>query len=123
SEEELGRLIELGQRVKAHSLCGLGQTAPNPILTTARYFPEEYTAHIRDGACPAKVCKPLLRYDIDVVACKNCRVCARQCPAAAITDGAGDFQVIDQALCAKCGRCFQVCPFGAVGVETGKVRA
>jgi len=123
TEEELERLVELGQKIKAHSLCGLGQTAPNPILTTTRYFPDEYTAHIRDGACPAKVCKPLLRYGIDVAACKNCRVCSRQCPAAAISDGVGAFQVIDEALCAKCGRCLQVCPFGAVNVETGKVSA
>jgi NADH-quinone oxidoreductase subunit F len=123
SEEELERLVELGQKIKAHSLCGLGQTAPNPILTTTRYFPDEYTAHIRDGACPAKVCKPLLRYGIDVTACKNCKVCSRQCPVTAISDGVGEFQVIDEALCAKCGRCLQVCPFGAVNVETGKVSA
>jgi NADH-quinone oxidoreductase subunit F len=123
SEEELERLVELGQKVKAYSLCGLGQTAPNPILTTTRYFPDEYIAHIRDGACPAKVCKPLLRYEIDAAACKNCRLCARQCPAKAISDGDGEFQVIAEALCAKCGRCLQVCPFGAVNAETGKVRA
>jgi NADH-quinone oxidoreductase subunit F len=121
--EDLERLLELGRKVKANSLCGLGQTSPNPILTTAAYFHDEYTAHIEGKACPAKVCKPLLRYEIDPDACKNCKLCTRQCPVSAISDGDGRVQRIDAAACVKCGRCKQVCPFGAVNVSTGTVTA
>jgi NADH-quinone oxidoreductase subunit F len=120
---DLDRLIALGEKVKAYSLCGLGQTAPNPILTTARYFCDEYVAHIEEKACPAKMCKPLLRYNIDEQACTNCKLCSRECPVSAISDGDGECQKIDEDACVKCGRCRQVCPFGAVCVETGKVAA
>ena len=123
TSEDLDKLLDLGRKVKQNSLCGLGQTAPNPILTTAEYFAEEYAAHIHDGACPAKVCKPLIRYVIDPEACKNCGLCARGCPVDAIASGDGSFYVIDQQACVKCGRCEQVCPFGAVEIETGKVKA
>ena len=120
---DLDRLVALGEKVKAHSLCGLGQTAPNPVLTTAKYFGDEYAAHIEENACPAKVCRPLLRYDIDEDVCTNCGLCARECPVSAISDGDGEHQEIDEDVCVKCGRCRQVCPFGAVRVETGKVTA
>ncbi len=120
TKEDVGRLVDLGEKIKANSLCGLGQTAPNPVLTTAKYFADEYAAHIEGRACPARVCKALLSYRIDPATCKNCGLCARQCPASAIADGDGA-QVIDEVVCVKCGRCRQVCPFGAVLVLTGKV--
>jgi NADH-quinone oxidoreductase subunit F len=121
TQEDLGRLVALGEKVKANSLCGLGQTAPNPILTTAKYFQDEYAAHIESRACPAKVCKALLSYRVDPAACKKCGLCARQCPVSAIAEGDDAF-VIDEAACVQCGRCRQVCPFGAILVLTGKVR-
>ena len=121
--EDLETLVTLGEKVKANSLCGLGQTAPNPVLTTAKYFRDEYMAHLVDGACPAKVCKPLLRYEIDPETCRDCRLCVKGCPTGAISQGDGAYQTIDPDVCVQCGRCHQVCPFGAIAVETGKVKA
>ena len=83
--EDLDRIEELAQFIKANSLCGLGQTAPNPVLATIRYFRDEYIAHIVDKKCPAGVCKSLLQYTIDPVKCRGCTLCARVCPAGAIT--------------------------------------
>ena len=119
---DLEALVSLGQKIKANSLCGLGQTAPNPVLTTTEYFRDEYVAHIEDKACPAGVCKPLLRFYIDPDACKNCGLCARECPVTAITK-TDAYHVIDEETCVKCGRCRDVCPFGAVEVRSGKVAA
>lgn len=121
--EDLDKLVDLGKKVKENSLCGLGQTAPNPILTTTEYFRDEYVAHIDDHACPAKVCRPLLRFHIDPESCKNCGLCARGCPVGAIAAVKGGYHVIDEELCVKCGRCEQVCPFDAVEILTGKVTA
>lgn len=118
--DDIEKLVDLGRKVKEHSLCGLGQTAPNPILTTVEYFRDEYASHIEDQACPAKTCKALLRFRIDSEVCKNCGLCARGCPVEAIAPVEDGYHVIDEALCVKCGRCEQVCPFGAVEILTGK---
>jgi NADH-quinone oxidoreductase subunit F len=115
--EDLDRLLELSKKVKTYSLCGLGQTAPNPVLTTVKYFREEYDAHIVDKTCPAHVCKALIRYEIDPDQCKDCKLCTRNCPVQAISQGEGAFQTIDQEICIKCGRCYEVCPFGAIDVQ------
>ena len=115
--DDLERLLELSEKVKTYSLCGLGQTAPNPVLTTAKYFREEYDAHIVDKTCPAHVCKALIHYEIGPERCKDCKLCTRDCPVQAISQGEGAFQVIDQKICIKCGRCYEVCPFGAIDVQ------
>jgi ferredoxin len=121
--DDLTALVDLGEKIKANSLCGLGQTAPNPVLTTAKYFKDEYLAHLVDKACPAKVCKPLLRFEIDPETCKDCKLCVKGCPTGAISQGGGAYQVIDADTCVQCGRCHQVCPFDAIAIETGKVEA
>ncbi|MEN6349267.1 MAG: NADH-ubiquinone oxidoreductase-F iron-sulfur binding region domain-containing protein [Syntrophomonas sp.] len=112
-------LEELGRKVKEGSLCGLGQSAPNPVLTTLRYFPEEYQAHIRDKKCPAKHCKALITYNIDPLKCKSCSLCAKKCPAHCISGQKKQPYVIDQSKCIKCGNCLEVCPdrFAAVNVD------
>ncbi len=115
--EDLDRLINLAKKVKVNSLCGLGQTAPNPVLTTVKYFREEYDAHIVDKTCPAHVCKALIRYEIEPDQCKDCKLCTRDCPVQAISQGEGAFQTIDQEICIKCSRCYEVCPFGAIDVQ------
>ncbi len=117
AQNELEALIELGQRIKRHSLCGLGQTSPNPVLTTSRFFRDEYAAHLDDHRCPAHVCRALIHYRIDVDRCKDCKLCAKKCPVKAISQGEGAFQVIDDATCVRCGRCHEVCPFNAVEVS------
>ena len=118
--EDLDRLVELGEKVKAYSLCGLGQTAPNPVLTTAKYFRDEYEAHIAEKTCPAGVCKALIAYAIDPQRCKDCKLCVPECPVEAISQGDGAFQVVDRSVCIKCGRCYSVCPFGAIDVVSRK---
>ena len=121
--QDLDRLIALGEKIKEYSLCGLGKTAPNPVLTTAAYFRDEYDAHILESACPARVCKPLLRYVVDPESCKDCKLCVKECPAEAISQGSGPYQTIDPVLCVKCGRCREACPFAAIEIVTGKVKA
>ena len=112
--EDLDRLEYLCHYIKDNSLCGLGQTAPNPVLSTLRYFRDEYVAHVKDKRCPAGVCKKLLRYEIDPAKCKGCTLCARNCPAGAITGTVRQAHVIDPEKCVKCGVCMQNCKFGAV---------
>jgi len=114
--EDLDRLKELAELVKSSALCGLGQTAPNPVLSTLRYFEGEYRAHIEDGICPSGVCEALAPpHTIDPEACKGCDRCASACPTGAAQGTPGDPPyVIDQVLCIRCGACFDVCPFGAV---------
>lgn len=112
-------LEEVGRKVRDGSLCGLGQSAPNPVLTTLHYFPEEYLAHIHDKKCPAKHCKALITYTIDPLKCKSCSLCAKKCPAQCISGQKKQPYVIDQSKCIKCGNCLEVCPgkFAAITVE------
>ncbi|HDT13721.1 MAG TPA: 4Fe-4S dicluster domain-containing protein, partial [Candidatus Aminicenantes bacterium] len=108
--DDLAKLEELASTVKRGSLCGLGQTSPNPVLSTLRYFRDEYLAHIVDRACPARVCKNLIAYEIDPAKCVGCLLCLKSCPADAISGERKKVHVIDQAACIKCGACFNVCP-------------
>jgi NADH:ubiquinone oxidoreductase subunit F (NADH-binding)/Pyruvate/2-oxoacid:ferredoxin oxidoreductase delta subunit/(2Fe-2S) ferredoxin len=110
-------LEELGTMIQKFSLCGLGTSAPNPVLTTVLYFRDEYEAHIRDKKCPAGVCKPLFHYEIDEEACTGCRVCARKCPQEAITGEKKEPHQLDQDKCIKCGICYDACKFNAVVVR------
>ena len=112
--EDLDRLEELCYHVKANSLCGLGQTAPNPVLSTLRYFRDEYIAHIVEKRCPAGVCKDLLSYEIQADKCKGCTACARVCPAGAISGSVKNPHTIDKSKCLKCGACIEKCRFGAI---------
>ena len=113
--DDLAQLEEIADTIKSGSLCALGQTAANPVLSTLAHFRDEYVAHIVDKTCPAKVCKNLMRYEIDTTLCKNCSLCARQCPVGAIsgTVKVGPF-VIDDAKCIKCGLCESACKFKAI---------
>lgn len=115
-EEDIEKLEVLAKNIKASALCGLGQTAPNPVLSTLRYFRDEYIAHVRDKKCPAGVCKSMMKYVINNEICKSCGICAKQCPVSAIS---GDRKtqtpyVIDQEKCIKCGVCMEKCPFKAI---------
>ena len=115
--EDLDRLEELCNHLKTSSLCALGQTAPNPVLSTLRYFREEYIAHIADKKCPAGVCKDLLHYKIDPDKCKGCTLCARTCPADAIIGSVREVHIINPEKCVKCGACMEKCRFGAIYKE------
>jgi len=117
SMEQLGRLKDIGDAMKKGSLCGLGQTAPNPVLTTLKYFEDEYRAHIEDGKCPAGVCRELIEFRIDQEACNGCRACAIVCPVEAIAGEKRKPHQIDQEVCIRCGSCRQACKFGAVIVD------
>ena len=112
--EDLDRLEELAQAIKAGSLCGLGQTAPNPVLSTLKYFRKEYEAHIIDKVCPAGVCKALSKYTIDPDKCRGCGLCARQCPVETISGEIKKPFKIDSEKCIKCGACMDKCPFKAI---------
>ena len=112
--EDLDRLEELCLSIKEGSLCGLGQTAPNPVLSTLRYFRDEYIAHVRDKRCPAGVCKHLLNYTIIADKCKGCSACSRKCPVGAISGEIKSPFVIDSEKCIKCGACMDTCKFGAI---------
>lgn len=111
---DIDLLMELGNKIKSNSLCGLGQTAPNPVLTTINYFREEYEAHIYDKKCPAHNCAALITYSIDEIKCKGCGLCIKECSTHAITGAKKTAHVIDQQLCIKCGRCYDVCNLDAV---------
>jgi len=121
-EDDIELLEELSETAGDASLCALGRTAPNPFLSTLRYFRDEYEAHIKEKRCPALSCKELIAYHIDPDKCQACMICLKQCPAEAIAGGKNRIHVIDQEKCTKCGTCFEVCPprFGAVEKISGK---
>ncbi len=112
--DDLDKMEELCYYIKNNSLCGLGQTAPNPVLSTLRYFKDEYIAHVKDKVCPAGVCKRLIRYTIIEEICKGCTLCARNCPVNAINGKVRELHVIDVTKCIKCGVCMVNCKFGAI---------
>lgn len=112
--EDLDKLETLAKEIKTSSLCGLGQTAPNPVLSTLKYFRDEYIAHIVDKKCPAGVCKALLQYKIDDEKCRKCGLCARSCPVSAIEGKVKEKFTINQDKCIKCGTCMTKCPFKAI---------
>lgn len=113
-EGDIEKLIELGESIKDAALCGLGKTAPNPVLSTIRYFRDEYEAHIRDKRCPAGVCQALLSYEIIPSKCKGCSLCSKICPAGAISGEVKNPFVIDKDKCIKCGACIEKCKFNAI---------
>jgi NADH-quinone oxidoreductase subunit F len=115
--DDIDRLEKLAAGIRAMSLCGLGQTAPNPIMSTIKYFREEYEAHIHQKKCPAKVCKGLLTYSISEERCKACGACLKACPSGAVSGEKKKPHRIDASKCVRCGACFEVCKFGAVDRE------
>jgi NADH:ubiquinone oxidoreductase subunit F (NADH-binding)/ferredoxin len=123
-DRDIKKLEDLATTIKAGSLCGLGQTAPNPVLTTLQYFKHEYEAHIKDKSCPALVCKDLIIYHIEPDKCVGCLLCLKNCPVEAISGERKKVHVIDQELCIKCGACLEVCPpkVRAVSKYTGNKR-
>jgi NADP-reducing hydrogenase subunit HndC len=122
--EDIDRLQTLGKMITATSLCGLGQTAPNPVLSTLKHFEDEYHAHIDEGACPARVCRALIRFVIVPQTCKACDKCRPVCPVGAISGKPGKppYQ-LDAETCIRCGRCAEVCPFAAIHVRSGNETA
>jgi NADH-quinone oxidoreductase subunit F len=119
--EQIPLLEELVETVQETSLCALGKTAPNPVISTLRYFREEYLAHIREKRCPAGVCRELIAYVIDGAKCTGCGACLRACPYGAITGAKKEPHVIDLPACKKCGICSDGCKFEAITISSGGV--
>jgi len=115
--DDLDKMTEIGSAMKKASLCALGQTSPNPILSTLHYFKDEYLAHIVDKKCPSGKCKSLITYSINAEKCIGCTACARKCPVQAISGERRSPHKIDPALCIKCGVCLETCKFGAVEIH------
>ena len=113
--EDITKLETLAKAITQTSLCQLGITAPNPVLSTLRYFRDEYLAHVVDKTCPAKVCRELITFDILPDKCTGCTICARNCPTHAISGERKQAHVIDQSACIKCGECLVRCKLDAVG--------
>jgi len=113
-EGDIEELEDLANKIKDSTLCGLGQTAPNPVLTTIKYFRNEYEAHIKDKKCPAHNCAALVSYYINKEKCVGCTACARVCPVNAITGEKKMLHTLNQEICIKCGKCFDTCKFAAV---------
>jgi NADH-quinone oxidoreductase subunit F len=116
-EGDIERLETLGKAIIDSSLCGLGQSSPQPVLSTIKYFRDEYEAHIRDKQCPAKVCRPLIKYQVDEKKCVGCTACAKVCPVSAISGSIKKPHSIDPEICTRCGSCIRVCRFGAISKE------
>jgi NADH-quinone oxidoreductase subunit F len=116
-EGDIELLSELAIQIRDGSLCALGQTAPNPVLTTIRYFRNEYEDHINHKKCTARQCKALFTYGIEAKKCTGCTLCARKCPSKAISGTVKKVHEIDVQNCTKCGKCVEVCRFGAVTIE------
>ncbi len=114
TEEDIDTLLELSEFMRTNALCALGQTTPNPVLSTLRCFRDEYDAHIKEGRCPAGVCKALLNYTIDPAKCVGCSLCKKGCPAGAISGNIKEAHVIDPKVCIKCGACMSACRKGAI---------
>ncbi|MBS7360572.1 MAG: NADH-quinone oxidoreductase subunit NuoF [Oscillospiraceae bacterium] len=122
AESDIDTLIELGESIKTGALCGLGNSAPNPVLTTIKYFRDEYEAHINEKRCPAKKCTSLIEYQIDAEKCKGCSLCSKKCPVGAISGVVKSPFSIDAEKCVRCGQCLDNCKFGAIEVISGGVK-
>lgn len=118
-ESDIERLVKNGEAIKTGALCGLGNSAPNPVLTTVKYFKDEYEAHIKEKRCPAKECAALIRYEISKDRCKGCSLCSKKCPVSAISGEIKKPFSIDSKKCIRCGACFEACRFGAISKESG----
>ena len=119
-ESDIETLVELGEAIKTGALCGLGNSAPNPVLTTIKYFREEYEAHINEKKCPAKKCTALISYNIVADKCKGCSLCSRKCPVNAISGVIKTPYKIDNSVCVRCGQCIENCRFGAIEILSGE---